>query len=59
MHCPSCETLISDSLKELDGIKNSKVNHKKGIVKVKFDDSKIKEEDIVKVIEKEGYKVVE
>ncbi len=27
MHCPSCEILVSDELKELDGVKSAKVNH--------------------------------
>lgn len=57
MHCHSCEMLIKDSLKELDGLKKSKINHKKGTAITIFDDSKLKEEDIVKAIEKEGYKV--
>ncbi len=56
MHCRSCGVLISDSLKEL-GATAAKVNHNKGIVKVAFDDSKIKQNDIIKSIEKEGYKV--
>jgi copper chaperone CopZ len=57
MHCPSCEMLISDSLEELDGVKNSEVDHKSGIVAVEFDDSKTKKEEIIKTIKKEGYKV--
>lgn len=57
MHCKGCETLISNSLNKLDGITKTKVNHKKGIVKVVFDDSNIGEEEIIKSIEKEGYKV--
>ena len=58
MHCTSCEMLISDSLTEIDGVSNVEVSHKKGFVKVAFDDSKIREDDIIKVIEKEGYKVL-
>ncbi len=56
MRCTSCEMLINDSLKEI-GVKKSKVNHKKGLVIAVFDDSKLKEDEIVKLIEKEGYKV--
>ena len=57
MHCPSCEMLISDELKELDGVKNAKLDHKSGTAEVEFDNSKVKKEDIIEVIKKEGYKV--
>ena len=57
MHCPSCEILISDELKELDGIKSAKVNHVQGTAEVEFDDSKINKEKIIETIKKEGYKV--
>jgi len=57
MHCPSCEILISDELKELDGVKNAKVNHKSGITEVEFDSSKTTKEQIIETIKKEGYKV--
>ena len=57
MHCSSCELLITDSLKELDGVKNIKVDYKLGIVEVEFDSSKTKKEAIIEVIKKEGYKV--
>jgi len=57
MHCPSCEILISDELKELDGVKNAKLDHKAGTAEVEFDASKAKKEDIIETIKKEGYKV--
>ena len=57
MHCPSCEILISDELKELAGVKDVKVDHKLGTVNVKFDQSKTNKKDILDVIKKEGYKV--
>ncbi len=57
MHCPSCEILISDALNELDGVTNAKLDHKSGTAEVEFDNSKIKKEDIIEVIKKEGYKV--
>ena len=55
MHCKSCEAIISDSLSEMDGVKSSKANHQKGTVEIEFDESKVKEEDFVKAIKKEGY----
>lgn len=57
MHCSSCELLISDSLKELNGVKNVNVDYKLGIVEVEFDSSKTKKEEIIEIIKKEGYKV--
>jgi copper chaperone CopZ len=57
MHCSSCEILISDELKELNGVKDVVVNHKSGSVNVKFDQSKTNKHDIIEVIKKEGYKV--
>ena len=56
MHCPSCEMLVKDSLEELKGVKKAEVSHKSGIVEVDFDE-KTKQEEIIKVIEEEGYKV--
>jgi|TARA_B100002003_G_C14065329_1_gene512696 copper chaperone CopZ len=57
MHCPSCEILISDELKELNGVKHVKVDHKLESVNVKFDQSKTNKQEIIEVIKKEGYKV--
>ncbi len=55
MHCKSCEILIKDSLEETKGIK--KVNINKEIATIEFDESQISENNIKKIIEKEGYKV--
>lgn len=57
MHCPSCEILITDALKELDGVKNAKVDNKSGSAEVEFDNSKIEKGVIIETIKKEGYKV--
>ena len=57
MHCPSCEMLVKDALQELDGIRETKADHKKGIVEVEFDSSRADFELIKHIIEKEGYKV--
>ena len=57
MHCPSCEILIGDELKELNGVKNIEIDHKSNSVNVKFDQSKTNKHDIIEVIKKEGYKV--
>ena len=57
MHCPSCEMLITDSIKELPGVAHAIAHHKTNIVEVSFDKTKTKKEDIIDVIKKEGYKV--
>jgi copper chaperone CopZ len=57
MHCTSCEMLITDSLSEMAGIKKAEASHKKGVVKVEFDESKVKAPDIKKIIAAEGYEV--
>ncbi len=55
MHCGGCEMNIKMALTEKQGIKNVKANYKKGIVEVDFDDSKIKIEEIKKIIKETGY----
>lgn len=57
MHCHSCEMLVSDAIKELDGTNNIKVNHKAGTVELEFNESKVNFDKIKEVIEKEGYKI--
>lgn len=57
MHCKSCETLIKMDLEELDGIKDMKISHEKGFVKVEFDDSKVDKKKIKAIITGAGYKV--
>ncbi|MFH0797894.1 MAG: heavy-metal-associated domain-containing protein [Candidatus Woesearchaeota archaeon] len=58
MHCASCEMLIKDSLEEMDGVIKADVSHKKGYVKITFDEKKVKEDKIKEAIKKEGYEVI-
>jgi len=53
MHCKSCEMLIGDALQEL----GAKAKVTQGSAEVEFDGSKLKKEDIVEAIKKEGFKV--
>ncbi|MBR9691587.1 copper-translocating P-type ATPase [Candidatus Woesearchaeota archaeon] len=55
MHCQSCVTLVERSLKKLDGIQNAVVNLTTEKATVDFDNSKLKQEDILKTITKKGY----
>jgi copper chaperone CopZ len=57
MHCPSCEMLIKDSLEELDGVDKAEASYKSGIVSVDFDSKRVTKEDIVEIINNEGYEV--
>ena len=57
MHCKSCEMLIKDAVSEVDGVKNIDVSLLKNTVTVDFDDTKVKDIQIKKIIETEGYKV--
>jgi len=57
MHCKSCSMLITDSVSEIDGVKNVKVSLVENTVTVDYDDVKVRDGVIKKVIETEGYKV--
>jgi copper chaperone CopZ len=56
MYCNACETKIQQALKKTDGVTNAIVSLNKGTATVTYDDAKVKPDQIVKVIEKEGYK---
>ena len=49
--------LITDSVSEIDGVKNVKVSLVENTVTVDYDDVKVRDGVIKKVIETEGYKV--
>ena len=56
MYCSACETKIQHALQKTDGVKSATVSLDKGSAIVTYDDAKLKPDQIVKVIEKEGYK---
>lgn len=56
MHCTSCALSIDMDLEDLDGVKQSSTSYAKMETEVEFDEDKVNEEEIVKVIEKIGYK---
>jgi len=56
MHCNGCEGLVKETVSELVGVKSVKPSFKKELVEVKFDESKVKVEDIKKKINEAGYK---
>lgn len=54
MHCPSCAILIHDALEEAGA--KSKIDHKKGLAVIEFDEAKLSLDQIKSIIQKEGYK---
>jgi copper chaperone CopZ len=56
MHCGGCELNAQEFVSELSGIKKVKADHKKGEVKVEFDEKKTTLEDIKTKIKEAGYK---
>ena len=57
MHRNSCVSLVKMSVQELEGITDVSGDQEKGFVRVSYDDSSASAKDIIKKIEKEGYKV--
>jgi Cu+-exporting ATPase len=57
MHCPSCEMLIKDLLEELNGVRSAAASLKTGKVVVEFDETKISNVAIKKVIRGMDYAV--
>lgn len=56
MHCTSCAMNIDFDLEDLEGIKSANTNYAKSETEVEFDEEKIGVTQIVKSIEKTGYK---
>lgn len=57
MHCASCSLRIEKSLQKTVGIFGVQVNYALAKASVNFDENKINENDIYKVVEKEGYRI--
>lgn len=55
MHCSSCAMSIDGELEDTSGVKSSNTNYVKSQTEVEFDESKLSEKDIVKIIQKVGY----
>ena len=56
MMCSSCQVKIQNALNKTEGVKTAQVDLEAGSATVTFDDGKVKPEQIIKIIEKEGYK---
>lgn len=58
MHCSSCAMNIDFDLEELDGVKNINTSYAKQESEVEYDEEKLTIQEIVKQIEKTGYKAL-
>lgn len=56
MICVNCENLIEEVLLEKDGVIKVEASYSKGTVKIDYDEDKISINDLIKIINEEGYK---
>jgi copper chaperone CopZ len=56
MYCDACQTKIQHALSKTDGVKSATVDLNSGSATVTYDNAKVKPDQIIKIIEKEGYK---
>jgi Cu+-exporting ATPase len=59
MHCATCAMTVQDSLKEVPGVFDAKVNFALGKAFVDFDSSVASRDSLRKAVEESGYKVLE
>jgi copper chaperone len=57
MHCASCEELISDSIRELAGIRKVRASQKEGIVEVTYDENVVDVDKLKGAIGEQGFSV--
>lgn len=56
MHCGACSTGIQMFLANTEGVISAHVDYNSKKADVEYDDSKIKDSDIIKTIEEAGFK---
>ncbi|MCA9486158.1 heavy-metal-associated domain-containing protein [Candidatus Woesearchaeota archaeon] len=57
MHCPSCETLLTDILEE-EEVEVLSISHKTGALEISYDEKTINFEKIKKKLAEEGHEVL-
>ncbi len=55
MHCASCSTLINRSLSKTEGVTEANVNYATAKARVVFDEKKLSEQDLIKIVQSRGY----
>jgi Cu+-exporting ATPase len=58
IHCPSCVSMIKKTVKKVNGVEEASVSLETGEVTVLFDPAKKPIENVVRAINKMGYKVI-
>ena len=56
MTCGGCSSGLRLNVKKLEGVEDVKVSHEENYAQVKYDPEKVSTDDILKVIEKMGFK---
>ena len=59
MHCTSCAMNIDGALEDTPGVIKSQTSYAKGKVVVEFDPQRVSPKQLVDMIAKEGYQVVQ
>lgn len=57
MHCPSCVAAVELCMTDLDGVEEAKADLETNTVSVKYDSSKITDDDLAGAVEEAGFKV--
>ena len=58
MHCSSCALTIDMALEDLEGVKKSQTSYTRGEIEAEFDPEKVQEKELIEVVQKAGYTVV-
>lgn len=59
MHCSSCAMDIDFDLEDMDGVNSAKTSYARCICEVEFDEAKVKDKELIEVIKKAGYTVLD
>jgi copper chaperone len=57
MSCGHCKTAVEGELNRLSGVESSNADVEKGTVEVRYDESRVSNEQLIKAIEEAGYTV--
>jgi copper chaperone len=58
MSCGHCKAAVEEELGKLEGVRHSGADFEKGTVEVRYDDSKVGDEDLKAAVEEAGYTLV-
>ncbi len=57
MHCASCELLIENNLKKINGVKEVKISHKTGQAEISFTGDVLADSDVLQAVKDAGYDI--